>query len=142
MAAGFLHGKGMLRKELLGSIPYFDILVHLTTLALVGTCLTRAVAHRPGWIRHGKDVLGLGLLLGAMLAFILLRRRVSAHSILWVTCRYGCVDSRCWGSTLQALGWYVAGCRGNAAALCSVSTVEVRIRRVCGEVCLRGLAGC
>jgi hypothetical protein len=70
---GFLNGKGMSRKELLGSITYFDILAGLATLTLAIAYLV--VAHRPGWIWNGKDSLGFGLFLGAMLAFILLRRR-------------------------------------------------------------------
>jgi lysophospholipase L1-like esterase len=74
----------MRRKDLLGSITYFDALVGLTVLTLVSIFFAPVVPHRPAWIWNIKDSLGLGLLLGAMLAFILLRRRVSAQSTFWL----------------------------------------------------------
>ena len=79
-----LKGKGLSRKELLGSIAYFDILEGLAALAMASACLTLAVANRPGWTWNYKDSLGLGLFLCTTLAFILLRRRVSAQRMPWL----------------------------------------------------------
>jgi hypothetical protein len=63
----------MRRKDLLSDITYFDILVSSTALILIDVCLPRIVVHRLAWSWNSKDSLGLGLLLGAMFAFILLR---------------------------------------------------------------------
>ena len=77
-------GQRPVKKKLLGSIFYFDILASLVALAMASACLTLAVANRPGWIWNYKDSLGLGLFLCTTLAFILLRRRVSAQRMPWL----------------------------------------------------------
>jgi hypothetical protein len=82
MVAGFPNGKGMSRKERLGSITYFDILESLAALAIA--CLTFAVANHPDWVWNYKDSLGVGLFLCTTVAFILLRRRVSAQTMPWL----------------------------------------------------------
>ena len=86
MASGdimyFLKGKGLSRKALRGSLTYFDILTGLTALALASACLV--LTNSPGWVWSNKDSLGVGLFLGTTLAFILLRRRVSAHTMPWL----------------------------------------------------------
>ena len=74
----------MSRKEILGSLTYFDILVGLVALALASACLALAVVDRPGWVWSDKDSLGVGLFLSTMGAFLLLRRRVSAHTLPWL----------------------------------------------------------
>jgi hypothetical protein len=79
-----LKSKGMSRKELLGSISYFDILEGLVALALVSACLAIGVASRPGWAWNYKDSFGLGLFLCTTFAFIFLRRRVSGRRMPWL----------------------------------------------------------
>ena len=74
----------MSRSRLLGSISYFDILEGLATLTLASTCLALVVANDPDRPWNDKDSLGLGLFLCTTLAFILLRRRVSAQRMPWL----------------------------------------------------------
>ena len=99
----------MTRKALRRSLTYFDILVGVAALALASVCLTRALADHPGGLWNAKDSLGLGLFLSTLLAFILLRRRVSTHRMPWLcggmaaaTVTAGGVLFRHWGS--MALG--------------------------------------
>jgi hypothetical protein len=80
----FPKGKATSRKELLGSISYFDILAGLVALALASACFAIGVAHRPGWAWNYKDSFGLGLFLCTTLAFILLHRRVPAQRMPWL----------------------------------------------------------
>jgi hypothetical protein len=79
-----LYGIDMTRKAVRRSITYFDILAGVAALALASACLTRAIDGRPGWGWNAKDSLGLGLCLGILLAFLLLRRRVPAHRLPWL----------------------------------------------------------
>ena len=81
---GLLKGKDLSRQERLDSLSYFDVLAGLAALAMASAYLTLAVIDRPGWIWNYKDTLGLGLLLGTIVAFILLRRRVAAPYMPWL----------------------------------------------------------
>ena len=77
-------GKNLSRQEQLSSLSYFDVLAGLAVLAMASVYLSLAVVDRPGWLWNYKDAFGLGLLLGTTIAFILLRRRVSAPSMPWL----------------------------------------------------------
>ena len=108
---GFLKGKGISRQELLGSLYCFDILEGLAALAMASACLTLAIANRPGWIWNYKDSFGLGLFLCTTLAFVVLRRRMSAQSMPWLrgciaalTVVAGVILFRRWSSMWAAVG--------------------------------------
>lgn len=123
---------GPLIKRLLGSLTYFDLLAALVVLAMASASLTLAMANRPGWIWNYKDSLGLGLFLCTTLAFILLRRRVSAQRMPWLrvciatsTVAAGVVLFRRWNGM-----WVGVGAMILLFALClrSKTVLEERVR--------------